>query len=224
MSNPLGSRKGMSPWKSRVVVTLALLSLSFTAFLITGYTALYWACPRADLPAALPFLPSARSFGMLAMACPAVALESCSRRIFPIAPRTRLSLSLLATVTIGFFSEFRNGYLTSPHSSDEVDLPFEFAGTMVGFWMARTLTKPFDKTAEEFRSTFLIDFVSSGVMGLLYTFIIGSLTESVAGSIGHALYPVVPGSLDMHEYTPLQQHMRPLELFLLAGAMSWVLN
>ena len=36
------------------------------------------------------------------------------------------------------------GYLRNPHSNDEIDLPFEFAGTMLGFWMARVLTRPFD--------------------------------------------------------------------------------
>jgi hypothetical protein len=35
------------------------------------------------------------------------------------------------------------GCLSNPHSSDEIDLPFEFGGTMLGFWMARVLTKPF---------------------------------------------------------------------------------
>src|SRR5262249_51889606 len=95
---------------------------------------------------------------------------------------------------------------------------------MVGFWMVRTLTKPFDKASEKFGSTFLIDFLSSGVMGLLYTFIVGALTEAVESSVAHALYPVVPSSLDVHEYTPLQQHMRPFELLLLAGVMWWSLN
>jgi hypothetical protein len=61
-------------------------------------------------------------------------------------------------------------------------------------------------------------------MGLLYTLIVGPLTESVASSVGHALYPVVPGSLDIHEYTPFQQHIRPFELLLLAGMMWWSLN
>jgi len=116
------------------------------------------------------------------------------------------------------------GYLRNPHSSDEVDLPFEFAGTMLGFWMARVLTKPFGEQSESFRSTLLIDFVSSGVIGLLYTFIVGPLTESVASSVAHSLTPVVPHSLDIHEYTPFQRYMRPFELLLLAGAMWWGLN
>jgi len=116
------------------------------------------------------------------------------------------------------------GYLRNSHSNDEVDLPFEFAGTMLGFWMARILTKPFDERSEKFRSTLLTDFFSSGVIGLLYTFIIGPLTESVASSIAHGLSPLVPHSLDVHEYTPLQQHLRPIELLLLAGAMWWGLN
>ena len=61
------------------------------------------------------------------------------------------------------------GYLKNPHSNDEIDLPFEFAGTMPGFWMARVLTEPYNRLPKKFRSTFLIDFLSSGVMGLLYT-------------------------------------------------------
>ena len=317
---------------------MALLSLSFPVFLVTGYTALYWAWVRADLHAALPYLPWARNFGMLAIACSVAALGIVfSSKTFPIPPKIRLLLSLLATATIGFFAEFRNegkfyfktlvhffgpgtwihnemnrvvsslgdflyraeyshwndflmgpaivsvlfsvafvkiygafrnqapvtlrasisntstdldhalrfarilmnvglfwffldawaekaGYLSSPHSNDEVDLPFEFGGTMVGFWMARVLTKPFDKPAEKFRSTFLIDLLCSLVIGLLYTLVVGSLTEHVASAVAHALYPAVPGSLDGHEYTPFQQHMRPFELLLLAGAMWWSLN
>jgi len=46
---------------------------------------------------------------MLAMAGAAVALGILfSSKTFPVPPRMRLLLSLLATVTIGFFSEFRN--------------------------------------------------------------------------------------------------------------------
>jgi hypothetical protein len=116
------------------------------------------------------------------------------------------------------------GYLHNPHSNDEIDLPFEFAGTMLGFWMARVLTRPFDQRSEKFRSTFVIDFLSSGVIGLLYTLIVSPLTESVAGAVGHGLYPVVPASLDVHKYTPFEQHMRPLELLLLAGVTWWSLN
>ena len=329
--------KGMSSWKNRLVVgTMVLLGASFPLFLATGYTALYWAWPCANLRAALPYLPAARNFGMLAVAGAAAALGIVFLpSTFPLPPKTRLSLSLLATVTIAFFSEFRNegkfyfktqvhffgpttwihhglnqlvsslgdslyrieyshwndflmgpaivsvlfpvaflkiygavrsetislrlpasdvsaldhslrfarilmnvglfwffisawaekaGYLTNSHSNDEVDLPFEFAGTVVGFWMARALTKPFDKRVEKFRSTFFVDVLSSGVIGLLYTLVVGSLTEGVASAVGHALYPVVPGSLDIHEYTPLQQHMRPFELLLLAGAMWWSLS
>ncbi len=329
----------MSPWKNRLVVLIiSLLSVSFPIFLLTGYTALYWAWFRANLEAAEPYLPWARNFGMLAVAGAAAALGILfSSNVFPIPPKIRLSLSLLATATIGFFAEFRNdgkfhfknlvhffgpgtwihdglnktlpslgdflyrveyshlndflmgpaivsvlfalvfvkiygafrnqgpislsaptsdvspdldhalrfvrilmnvglfwffiqawaekaGYLHNPHSNDELDLPFEFAGTMLGFWMARVLTKPFDQRSEEFRSTFFIDFVSSGVIGLLYTLIVGPLTESVAGAVGHALYPPVPGSLDFPEYTPFQQHLRPLELLLLAGTTWWSLN
>ena len=76
------------------------------------------------------------------------------------------------------------GYLSNPHSSDEIDLPFEFGGTMLGFWMARVLTKPFDHRSEKFRSTFFIDFLSSGVIGLLYTLIVGPLIEGVASAVG----------------------------------------
>jgi hypothetical protein len=329
----------MSPWKNRLVVlTTTLLSISFPMFLVTGYSALYWAWFRSNLTAALPYLPWARNFGMLAIVCAAAVLGILfSSRLFPISSKLRLSLSLLATVTIGFFAEFRNdgkfhlknlhhffapgtwihdglnqvvsslgdflyrieyshwndflmgpaivsvlffvvfvkiyrafrnqdplslsastsnvstdldqalrfarilmnvglfwffsqawaekaGYLSNPHSSDEIDLPFEFAGTMLGFWMARVLTKPFDQRSEKFSSTFFIDFLSSGVIGLLYTLIVSPLTEGVASAIGHALYPAGPGALDVHEYTPLQRHMRPLELLLLAGVTWWSLS
>ena len=80
--------KGMSPWKNHVVLlTMALLSLSFAIFLAAGYTALYWAWLRADLQTAMPYLPWARSFGMLAMACAAVALGILfSSKIFPLPP------------------------------------------------------------------------------------------------------------------------------------------
>ncbi len=126
-----------------------------------------------------------------------------------------------------FFSQAwaeKAGYLSNPHSNDEIDLPVEFAGTMLGFWTARVLTKPFDQRSEKFSSTFFIDFLASGVIGLLYTLIVGPLTEGVASAVGHALYPVVPGSLELHEYTPFQRHMRPLELLLLAGVTWWSLN
>ncbi len=246
----------MSSWKNHLVVfTMALLSLSFLIFLLTGGTALYWAWLCADLQRALPYLPWARNFGTLAMACAAAALGIVfSSTAFPIPPKTRLSLSLLAAATIGFFAEFRNegkfhfktlihffgpgtwihegvnqfvsplgdflyrieyshwndflmgpaivsvlfsvvfvqvygavrnqapitlrastpdlstqlddalrfartlmnvglfwffiqawaekaGYLRNPHSNDEIDLPFEFAGMVAGFWMARGLTQ-----------------------------------------------------------------------------------
>src|SRR6185369_14229423 len=116
------------------------------------------------------------------------------------------------------------GYLSNPHSNDEIDLPFEFAGTVLGFWMARVLTKPLDNRSEKFNSTFLIDFACSGVTGLLYTLIVGPLTEGVASTVAHALNPIVPGSLEIPEYTSFQQHMRPFELLLLAGAMWWGVN
>ncbi len=329
----------MSPWKNRLVVlTAILLCVSLPIFLVTGYTALYWAWLRGNLSAALPYLPWARDFGMLAMVGAAAALGILfSSNTFPLPPKARLSLSLLATATIALFAEFRNdgkfhfknlgnffgpgtwihdglnqivsslgdflyrieyshwndflmgpaivsvlfclvfvkiyrafreqgpislsapasdvspdldqalrfarilmnvglfwffsvawaekaGYLTNPHSNDEIDLPFEFAGTMLGFWMARVLAKPFDQQTEKFKSTFFIDFLSSGVIGLLYTLIISPLMEGVAGAVGHALYPVVPASLDVHEYTPFQRHMRPIELLLLAGVTWWSLN
>jgi len=102
--------KGMTPWKKRLVVlTIAVLSVSFPIFLVAGYTALYWAWVRANLGAALPYLPLARNFGMVAMVGAAAALGILfSSNAFPIPPKIRLSLSLLATATIGFFAEFRN--------------------------------------------------------------------------------------------------------------------
>jgi len=329
----------MSAWKSSLVVlTMIFLGVSFLIFLVTGYTALYWAWPRGNLEMARAYLPWARNFGTLAIAGAAVALGILfSSNTFRVPPKMRLSLSLLATVTIGFFSEFRNegkfyfknlhhffgpgtwihdglnqvvpslgdflyrieyshwndfllgpaavsglfpiaivriyrafsnqdrislsgptldvsrdldqalrfarilmnvglfwffwqswaekaGYLSNPHSSDEIDLPFEFVGTVLGFWTARVLTKPLDERSEKFRSTFFIDFLSSGVIGLLYTLMVSPLMEGVASAVGHGLYPVVPHSLDVHEYTPLQRHMRPLELLFLAGATWWSLN
>jgi hypothetical protein len=329
----------MNHWKNYfVTMTVVLLCISFPIFLVAGYTALYWAWLRGNLKAALPYLPWARNVGMLAMAGAVAALGILfSSKQFRISPKTRLLLSLLATLTIAFFSEFRNegkfqfktlvhvfgpgtwihnglnqlvsslgdflfrveyshlndflmgpaivsvlfalvfakifgalsnqssisltapsadvstdlshalrfarilmnvglfwffiqawgekaGYLSNPHSNDEIDLPFEFAGTMVGFWIARILTKPFDGLSEKFRSTFIIDFLVAGVIGLLYTLIVGPLTEGVASSVAHALYPVVPHSLDIHEYTPIQRHVRPFELLLLAGTMWWSLN
>jgi hypothetical protein len=329
----------VSHWKnSLVVLTTIFLGVCFLIFLTTGYTALYWAWARANLEMARAYLPWARNFGILAMAGAAVALGILfSSNTFPVPAKMRLLLSLLATVTIGFFSEFRNegkfcfknlhhffgprtwihdglnrvvpslgdflyrmeyshwndfllgpaivsvlfplaivriyrafsgqgtiglsastlgrstdldqalqfarilmnvglfwlfsqswaekaGYLSNPHSSDEIDLPFEFGGAMLGFWMARVLTKPFDQRPEKFRSTFFVDFLSSGVIGLLYTLIVSLLVEGVASAVAHALYPIVPHSLDVHEYTPFQRHMRPLELLLLAGATWWSLN
>jgi len=61
------------------------------------------------------------------------------------------------------------GYLRNPHSKDEIDLPVEFAGTILGFWMVRNLTQPFERRPEKFRSTFVIDFVCAGLIGLAYT-------------------------------------------------------
>jgi hypothetical protein len=329
----------VDPWKKTLVLsTLIFLGASFLIFLVTGYFALYWAWTRSNLEMALPYLPWARNFGMLAMFGAALALGILfSSNAFPLPRKIRLLLSLLATVTIGFFSEFRNegkfcfknlhhffgpgtwihdglnrvvpslgdflyrieyshwndfllgpaivsvlfplaivriyktscdqktlvmsatssqvsvdleqalrfarilmyvglfwffwqswaekaGYLSNPHSSDEIDLPFEFGGAVLGFWTARVLTKPFDQQSEKFRSTFMIDFLSAGVIGLLYTLLVGPLIEGVASAVGHALYPVVPHSLDVHEYSPFQRHLRPLELLLVAGATWWSLN
>jgi hypothetical protein len=95
---------------------------------------------------------------------------------------------------------------------------------MLGFWMARILTKPVNQRSEKFRSSFLVDFVSSGIIGLMYTLFVGPLTEGVASAVGHALYTTVPASLDAHELTPLQRYLRPIELLLLAGATWWSLN
>jgi hypothetical protein len=100
----------VSPWKnSLVVLTMIFVGVCFTIFLTTGYTALYWAWARANLEMARPYLPWARNFGMLAMAAAAVALGILfSSNTFPVPAKMRLLLSLLATVTIGFFAEFRN--------------------------------------------------------------------------------------------------------------------
>src|SRR3954465_6274792 len=100
----------MNAWKNNfVALTLALLEVTFPVFLVTGYTALYWAWLRGNLEAALPYLPWARNFGMLAMVGAALALGILfSSNTFPIAPKIRLSLSLFAAATIAFFSEFRN--------------------------------------------------------------------------------------------------------------------
>jgi hypothetical protein len=142
-------------------------------------------------------------------------------------PALRFARTLMNVGLFWFFIHAwaeKAGYLRNPHSNDEIDLPFEFAGTMLGFWMARVLTKPFDQRSEKFRSTFIIDFLSSGVIGLLYTLVVGPLTEGVTSAVAHGLYPAVPASLDIHEYTPFQQHIRPFELLLLAGAMWWAFN
>ena len=65
----------MRPWKNHLVVlVIALMGVSLLIFAVTGYTALYWAWLRGNLEAALPYLPWARNFGMLAMAWAAAAL------------------------------------------------------------------------------------------------------------------------------------------------------
>ncbi len=331
--------KLMTPWKKRfVLATIGVLSASFVVFLVTGYTALYWGWLRGNLQSALPYLPCARNSGVLAIVCAAVVVGVLfSPRTFPLSPKQRLWLSLLATLTVAFYSEFRNegkfyfrsfvhffgpgtwihdglnravsswgdslyrleyshwndflmgpavvsvlftlvfmkiyaafrdqqpislsgsaqspsmdsdsvlrfartlmyvglfwffiqawaekaGYVRNHYSNDEIDLPVEFAGTILGFWMTRVLTKPLAEHSERFRSTLLIDFVSAGIVGLLYTLIVSPLTESVASTIAYGLQTDIPASLNFHEYTPFQQHMRPLELLLLAGAMWWGLN
>jgi hypothetical protein len=319
----------MAPWKNRFVAgSTTLLSVSFPVFLVTGYAALFHAWVRGNLGAAIPYLPWARNFGMLAMTGAAAALVILFLSdAFPLQPKT----------TIACFSEFRNegkfyfenrhhffgpgtwihdglntavsslgdflyrietshwndfllgpavvsalfllsfiriyrafhdrgpaglnaptsgmtpdfdhalrfarilmfvglfwfftqawaekaGYISNPHSNDAIDLPFEFAGTMLGFWMARALTRPFGPMPEKFRSTFLIDFLSSGVIGLLYTLIVGPLTEGIAGAVGHAFYSRVPGSLNVHEYTPFERYVRPFELLVLAATTWFSLN
>jgi len=329
----------MTSLKKRLIAVLvSVLIVSFLVFLVTGYTALYWGWLRGNLQAALPYLPWARNSGALAIVCAVGILWVLfSPGAFPVSPKLRLWLSLLATLTIAFFSEFRNegkfyfrrfvhffgpgtwihdglnravsslgdffyrleyshwndflmgpaivsvffslvfikiygtfrdqqpisvsgsaqspsldpdsvlrfartlmyvglfwffiqawaekaGYVRNHYSNDEIDLPFEFAGTIVGFWMTRVLTKPLAEHTERFRSTLLIDFVSAGVVGLLYTLVVSPLTEAVASTIAHGLQPTIPASLNFHEYTPFQQHMRPLELLLVTGAMWWGLN
>jgi hypothetical protein len=314
-----------------LIVTIALLSVAFPIFLVTGYTAIYWAWVRADLQSAQPYLPWARNFGMLGIVGAAIAFGILfSPKAFQLPPKTRLWLSLLATITIGFFSEFRNegkfyfknlghffgpetwirnslnyiaassgdflyrmefshwndfllgpavvsvlfvftfvkiytalqksgaiifsdssqvvageldhtlrfarivmnvglfwffmqawaekaGILRNPFSDDAIDLPVEFAGTILGFWMVRVLTRPFDQRTERFRSTLVIDFVCAGVIGLLYTLIVGPLTNSLSSAIGHVLFPAAANALDYQETTPLERHLFPFELLLLAA-------
>jgi hypothetical protein len=326
-------------WKSRLVALVAIvLGTSFVIFLLTGYSALYWAWPRGKLAEALPYLPWARNSGALAIAAAFLLLAILfAAETFPLPRKARLWLSLLAAVSIAFFAEFRNegkfyfkglhhflrpgtwahdgldwlvpqlggflyrieyshwndflmgpaivsvifplafmrfyaavaepkstglrspdpdaaadieqaarfarifmsvglfwffaqawaekgGYLPNPHSADEIDLPFEFAGTALGFWMVRVLTKLPDDHRESFYSTLLIDFVSAGVIGLLYTLIVGPLSYSISRAVGHGLVPEVPSSLDAYEYTPLQRHLRPFELLVLAGMTRLILN
>lgn len=329
----------LSPRKVRFLLLLSVcMGVSFLVFLFTGYTALYWVWVRSNLPLALPYLPWARNSSAVALVAASFALIVLfAQKLFPLSPKTRLALSLLTSIVIGFYAEFRNegkfflkglhhffgpttwvhallhrlspslgeflyrmeyshwndflmgpaivcvlfpiaagrlyrapgdshpvsltspgpvlstgaeqalrfarilmyvglfwfffmswaekaGYLANPHSSDELDLPFEFGGTLLGFWMARVFTRPFEPPSEKFRSTLLIDFLSSGAIGLLYTLIVSPLSESVTRSVAHALYPVVPQILEVHEYTPLQRHLRPLELLLLAVTTWWCLN
>ena len=164
----------------------------------------------------------------------ALAEQGSMNRITPIFDETsgieqalRFARILMNVGLFWFFWQAwaeKAGYLSNPHSSDEIDLPFEFGGVMLGFWMARVLTKPFGEKSEKFRSTFVIDFVSSGVIGLLYTLIVGPLVEGVASAVGHSLYPVVPHALDAPVSTAFQRHIRPFELLLIAVATWWSLN
>ena len=100
----------MRPRKSHfVLVTFVLLSISLPAFFLTGYTALYWAWVRGNLEAARPYLPWARNFGMLAISgATAAFIILFLPRVFSLSAKTRVFLSLLATVAIALFSEFRN--------------------------------------------------------------------------------------------------------------------
>ena len=57
---------------------------------------------------------------------------------------------------------------------------------MPGFWTARVLTKPFGRRSEKFRSTFFIDFLSSGVIGLF------RMSEVVSPPEGTAARETIP--------------------------------
>ena len=87
----------MTPFKTRLVVAVTgLLAIALPIFLVSGYTALYYAWVRGSLEAARPYLPWARSFGMLAMAASAVGLTILfSQQFFPISPKLRIGLSIL---------------------------------------------------------------------------------------------------------------------------------
>jgi len=328
----------LSPRKNFFVMAImTILGISFLVFFITGYTALYWAWVHSDLQKAMPYLPWARNFGMLGMifATAAFAILFAPSR-FPLPPKTRLHLSLLATVTIGFFAEFRNDgkfhlmehvhffgretwiyqalnqqvtwlgeylyileysffndflmgpaivsvlyplvflriygavtnptlsigmsstksssdleqalrfariimnvglfwlfssgwaekadYIRNPHSRDQHDFSPEFGGTMLAFWMVRTLTMSFEKRTENFRSTLKIDLISTLIIGAIYTLVISNLTENIASAFAHSVSTDIPSSLKLSEYTKFQQHLRPLELLVLAGLMWLSLN
>jgi len=328
----------LSPRKNFFVMAImTILGISFLLFFFTGYTALAWAWVHSDLQKAMPYLPWARNFGMLGLIFATVAfaiLFAPSR--FPLPPKTRLHLSLLATVTIGFFAEFRNDgkfhlkehvhffgpetwvyqalnqlftslgelfytleysffndflmgpaivcvlyplvflriygavtnptlsigmsdrksssdleqalrfariimnvglfwlfssgwgekadFIRNPHSSDQHDFSPEFGGTMLAFWMIRTLTMSFEKRTESFRSTLKIDLISTLIIGAIYTLVISNLTENIASAVAHSIYTDIPRSLKLSEYTKFQQHLRPLELLVLAGLMWLSLN
>ncbi len=116
------------------------------------------------------------------------------------------------------------GYMANPFSNDEIDLPFELAGTVLGFWMVRVLTKLPGERLETFRSTFLIDFAAAGAVGLLYTIVVSPLTAGLTRAVAHGLMVSVPPEIDGYEYTALDRHLRPVELLLLAATSRWVLN
>jgi uncharacterized protein YacL len=169
----------------------------------------------------------AKIYGAFRNHGPATLRTSAADASADLEPVLRFARTVMNVGLFWFFIQGwaeKAGYLNNSHSRDEIDLPFEFGGTLLGFWMARVLTKPFSDQSEKFRSSLLVDFLCTGVFGLVYTLMVGPLTETVANSVAHGLYPVVPGSLAAHEYTSLQQHMRPFELLLLAGAMWWGLN
>ena len=58
------------------------------------------------------------------------------------------------------------GYLSNPFSDDEIDLPVEFASTVLGFWMVRLLSKPLDERSEKFRSTLLNEQTKRRSLGM----------------------------------------------------------
>lgn len=100
----------MSERKHRgVVLLLAQLGAASTVFVLTASAALYWAWVRRDLAAAAPFLPWTRAFGLLAVVAATASFGVLFFwKRFPLRPRLRLSLSVVAAATLALFSEFRN--------------------------------------------------------------------------------------------------------------------